>query len=120
MFRRVAHVALMAGLLAAGLPGYSAAAAGKPSLQSDDAILLVRHGERWRGDWGYRGWRRGDDGWRFRDDGWRGRDWRAFRHHRYLDDFGPLFGFGQRHFFGPRYSYFDDGYGHRRRRAPWW
>jgi hypothetical protein len=101
-----------------------------PSLQSDDAIVLVRERERWRGHWGSRGWRdegwrfRGDDGWRFRDDyGWRGfrgdGPWRSYRRHPGLDDVGPLFGLGQRYFFGPRYPYFDGGYG-RRRKAPWW
>jgi hypothetical protein len=115
--------------MAIGIPPASADAAGIPSLQPDDAVVLVR--ERWRGDWGFRGWRhdddgwrfRGDDGWRFRDHGWRafrddGRDWRAFRRYRYLDDYGP-FGFGHRYFFGPRYRYFDDDYVPRRRRGPW-
>ena len=109
--------------MAIGIPPSSADAVGMPSLQSYDAIVLVR--ERERCDWGFRGWRHGDDGWRFRGhDGWRafrdnGRDWCAFRRYRYPDDVGPLFGFGHRYFFGPRYCYFDDGYGLWRRRGPW-
>jgi hypothetical protein len=142
MFRRGAQVAAMAALLAIGIPSPSANAMGIPSLQSNDATVLVREDERWRGERRFRGGRRGDDdgwrfrggdGWRFRgDDGWRFRghngwrgfreddsDWRKFRRHRRLDDLAPLFGFGQRYFSGPRYHYFDDGYG-RRRKAPWW
>jgi hypothetical protein len=76
MFRSIAQVASVAALMAIGIPPYSAGAVvGTPSLQSDDAIVLVR--ERWRGDWGSRGWRGGHDGkWGFRCHdkwwGWRG------------------------------------------------
>jgi hypothetical protein len=89
MFRRLAQVAPMAALMAIGIPPYSADAVEAPSLQSDDNIVVVRDGERWRGGWRHGGddrWRfRGDDGWRgFREDGrdWRFRrddGWRAFR-----------------------------------------
>jgi hypothetical protein len=93
MVRRIAQAASLAALMAIGIPHHSADAFGISSLESGDAAVLVRDGDRWRGDWG-RGWRRGDDGWRFRgDDGWRfrGRDdwrfrgddrWRGFRDDR--------------------------------------
>jgi hypothetical protein len=124
MVRRIAQVAPLAALMAIGIPAPSADALGTLSLQADDAAALVRDRDRWRGDWGYRGGRRGDDGWRFRGDddwryrrhhGWRGfrddgGDWRGFRRHRGFDEIGPLFGLGHRYFFGPRYHYFEDGY----------
>jgi hypothetical protein len=142
MYRRVAQVAPVAVLMAIGTPPYSADAAGVPSPRADGATVLIRERDRWRGDWGSRGWRfRDDDGWRFRrDDGWRYRDddrwrfrgdhgwrgfrhddgdWRRFRRHPGLDHFGPFFGIGRHYFFGPRHFDFDDGYG-RRRKAPWW
>jgi uncharacterized membrane protein YgcG len=95
MFPSIAKVASVAALMAIAIPPYSAGAVWTPSLQSDDAVVLVGERERWRGGWGSRGWRgggdhgwrfRGHDGWRFRgDDGWRasrGGPWHDFRRRR--------------------------------------
>ena len=79
MLRRVLEVALIAALLAIGVPQPGAEAMGMVSQQPGDALMLV--GSEGRGR---------DDGARSRRDDGRG----FFRHHR-LDNRDRWFGFGR-------------------------
>jgi hypothetical protein len=61
MIRQVVQIAPVAALLAIGMPGPSAKAAGVvPALQSDQAITLVGEERRRGGERGHRSERRGD------------------------------------------------------------
>jgi hypothetical protein len=85
MLRRMLQVAPVAALLVIGTPQTTAEAMDLPSLQSDDAIVLVGEDRRRGGEGRSFRSERGDrgDGPRIRRDD--GRD-REFRRHRRLDD----------------------------------
>jgi hypothetical protein len=121
MLRRIVEVAPVAALLAIATPQPSAQAMGVPTLQSDEAIVLVgedlRRGkgkgsrsERSGRDDGPRIHRGDDDRRRFRRED--GREAGEFRRHRRRDNRDRWFSFG----FGPRY-YDDVGCEWLRRRA---
>ena len=99
MFPRVAQVAPVATLLAIGMPEPDAMAMSAPTLEADEAVMLVRRG----GRGGHHG------GFRHDDD--------HHRHHFHFRDrphFGLWFGFGAPYYYGYRY---DDDCRWLRRRA---
>jgi hypothetical protein len=110
MFPSVLQVASVATVLALGMPEPSAAATGVPSLQPDEAVVLVREEGRRGGDRGFGGDR--GERWRFRGD-----DGRGFRHFRYGDRDRSRFWFG---FGAPYYYGYDYGDCESLRRRGWW